>query len=90
MGKTYRIGGDEFTTLLRDITIESLEERMLKLCSIAEKIKIKGFQLTFSYGMAVFDPDIDDTVHSALNRADANMYLYKNKFKYQQILGEQV
>ena len=90
LGKTYRIGGDEFTTLLRDITIESLEERMLKLCSIAEKINIKGFQLTFSYGMAVFDPGIDDTVHSALNRADANMYLYKNKFKYQHIPGEQV
>lgn len=90
LGKTYRIGGDEFTTLLRDITIESLEERMLKLCSIAEKMTIKGFQLTFSYGMAVFDPGVDKTVHSALNRADANMYLHKKKFKSQQILREQV
>lgn len=89
LGKTYRIGGDEFTTLLRDITLEALEERMLKLCSIAEKITIKSFQLTFSYGIAVFDPDVDGTVHSALNRADANMYLYKKKFKSQQIPGEQ-
>ncbi|OXS27862.1 MAG: hypothetical protein BCS36_11055 [Desulfovibrio sp. MES5] len=90
LGKTYRIGGDEFTTLLRDITIESLEQQMLKLCSMAEKITIKGFQLTFSYGMAVFDPSVDDTVHSALNRADANMYLYKEKFKSQQILRGQM
>lgn len=89
LGKTYRIGGDEFTTLLRNITIESLEERMLKLCSIAEKITIKGFQVAFSYGIAVFDASLDDTVHSAINRADANMYLYKKKFKSQQILHEQ-
>ena len=80
-GKTYRIGGDEFTALLHNITEDELEEKMEKLHSTTQNITIEGFQLTFSYGMAQFDPTVDDAVHATLKRADLKMYCNKNKTK---------
>ena len=78
-GQTYRTGGDEFTALLHNITMYELNEKMEKLQSITQNISIKGFQLAFSYGMAQFDPAVDDTVHATLKRADLKMYSNKNK-----------
>lgn len=80
-GKTYRIGGDEFASLLHNLASENLEKKMQKLFSLTEKIKVSGFPFVFAYGMAQFDPKQDKSVHDTLRRADAKMYAHKNLLK---------
>ncbi len=80
-GDTYRIGGDEFATLLRDADADALRAEMEELQARALKIKVAGFPLFFAYGIAGFDPACDADVHSTLTRADARMYAHKRALK---------
>lgn len=81
----YRIGGDEFMSILqgadyenRDELIESANKRMEELqnadVSEVEKISIAS-------GIAVYDSKIDDDVQSVFKRADTIMYENKSKMK---------
>ena len=80
-GKTYRIGGDEFASLLYNLTPEKLEEHMQGLLSQAQKMQISGFPLGFAYGVTQFDASQDKNVQATLKRADAIMYAHKNLIK---------
>lgn len=80
-GKTYRIGGDEFASLLYNLAPEKLEEKMKNLFSLTQKMQICGFRLEFAYGMAQFDSRQDKDVQNTLKRADARMYAHKSLLK---------
>jgi len=80
-GKTYRIGGDEFASLLYNLPPEKLEEKMKNLFSLTQKMQISGFRLEFAYGMAQFDSRQDKDVQNTLKRADARMYAHKSLLK---------
>lgn len=83
-GQIYRIGGDEFIALLKNISIDELEERMNNLIDVSQHKIIKGFPVTFAFGMAEVDPTANSAIHEALKRADLNMYEHKKKSKQSQ------
>lgn len=80
-GETYRIGGDEFATLLRNADVDALRAEMDELRAQALKIQVAGFPLFFAYGIASFDPACDADVHDTMTRADAQMYAHKRALK---------
>lgn len=77
-GETYRIGGDEFVTLLHGQSLEAVEKTMRDLRAEAQNIASGNFSLSFSCGIATFDPNTDRCIKDTISRADADMY--KQKF----------
>ena len=80
-GQTYRTGGDEFATLLRNVDVAALRAEMDELHARALRISVAGFPLFFAYGIASFDPERDADIHATLTRADAEMYAHKRALK---------
>jgi len=79
-----RIGGDEFVILLRNISLEKAEEKMIKLFDkfATYTFVYNGYNLpvSFSYGIAS-SPD-DSMVYDVLLKiADIKMYKFKEKYK---------
>ena len=81
----YRIGGDEFATILeyddyydREKLRKNFLEKSAEICSFAkepwEEIKV-------SIGIATYDPDVDESVESVLIHADHLMYDNKRQRK---------
>ena len=56
-GSTYRIGGDEFVTLLFNASLDATEKKVAEICVEARQVTIGNFCLCFSYGIAQFDPE---------------------------------
>ena len=70
----YRAGGDEFMVLLRDTTMEFMEEK-------SKAVKAKAAEtenVSFAIGLA-FDED-SQKIYNAMKTADVNMYEDKNKY----------
>ena len=76
-GETYRVGGDEFVTLLHGLTPETVEKNVQDLYAEAQKCTFGEFSLSFSYGIAAFDPNMDTCIKDTIARADASMYKQK-------------
>ena len=76
--ETYRIGGDEFVTLLHGQSLEAVEKTLRDLRAEAQNITLGNFSLSFSCGIATFDPNTDGCIKDTISRADADMY--KQKF----------
>jgi len=76
-GSTYRIGGDEFVTLLFNASLDTTEKKVAEICVEARQVTIGNFCLCFSYGIAQFDPEQDGSIDDTISRADVKMYHYK-------------
>ena len=76
-GETYRIGGDEFVTLLHGLTPEQVEEALYDLCAQAQNITVGEHHLSFSYGITAVDNSTDTCIKDTISRADASMYSQK-------------
>lgn len=81
----FRTGGDEFAVFLmnedfknREKLIRHFDERQRDINSIAFN---KWKEIHVAHGMAVYDPDLDDSINDTVNRADKNMYENKRKAK---------
>jgi diguanylate cyclase (GGDEF)-like protein len=82
IGKTYRIGGDEFCVLCDDprqmivkFTLSGLDDTLKKINqNSAHKIEL-------AYGFAVYDSKGADNIYSAFIKADEAMYRHKAKLK---------
>ena len=78
----FRIGGDEFATLLLNADYDNRDELLKKfdkLCREKRKAESEAWeQVDVARGMAVYDPKEDDSVNDVVRRADKNMY--QNKF----------
>ena len=81
----YRIGGDEFAIILRNVDYMNRKRRFDSLISrMKAASKIKSFdkgRASFSAGMAAFEPERDLQVSEVLKRADEEMYRFKRNFK---------
>jgi diguanylate cyclase (GGDEF)-like protein len=78
--EVVRLGGDEFLIICYNQRndrnfLEHLKQKMLDLQQHPDKPN------PFSFGVALFDKDLDQTLESTINRADQHMYRDKNERK---------
>ena len=84
----FRIGGDEFVVLLRGQDFENREALISSLKGkVEENVRIDEGPVV-AFGMAVYQPDTDETVGDVFNRADNLMYAEKARLKEQKLLYE--
>jgi diguanylate cyclase (GGDEF)-like protein len=80
-----RLGGDEFAMWLDGITPEVIKKRAAELISAAEcLIKFSGnkdYPLGISVGVAIFNPERNESLEELVARADEAMYQVKNAEK---------
>jgi len=80
-----RLGGDEFCALLPDTDIAGTRAFMQRLVDEVARVNTSGtipVPLRFSAGMAVADPELNESLDRLLARADARMYEYKRQRRY--------
>ncbi len=77
----FRIGGDEFIIILnsRDYEKKDLLIKSLKAKSLRNRLSHSG--PVVASGMAVFNPESDDSFSKVFERADKQMYNDKNELK---------
>ncbi|MCR5718198.1 MAG: GGDEF domain-containing protein [Oscillospiraceae bacterium] len=78
----FRIGGDEFTVILRGTDYEHRQQLMQKLTIIMLEHMQSG-KVTLASGLSVFDKSQDMRVQDVFERADSAMYENKKRFKKQ-------
>ncbi len=76
----YRVGGDEFTVLLRGRDYENRNELLRELHDLSA-IHIGTNEAIVSGGMAEYDPEQDHCTQVIFERADAEMYTEKMLLK---------
>lgn len=85
-----RYGGEEFVVLLPDTDAEGAELVMRRLQrELTKHFFLHGNEkllITFSAGVSLVDPDLDNIV-TAVERADAALYRAKNSGKNQVLIG---
>jgi diguanylate cyclase (GGDEF)-like protein len=74
-----RLGGDEFAVLASDASIPSRQAIVHRMENILEKANATGmlYRLSFSIGVARFDPHTPASLGELMARADQDMYLHK-------------
>lgn len=78
----YRIGGDEFVTLVQDTSSEELKSYMLKCSEKVNKKKLgEEIVCSISCGYCMFDGTLDKDLEDTYRRADEAMYYQKRRQK---------
>ena len=80
----FRIGGDEFLTILRYKDLEHCKELFTNLDALCENTIIEEkdkIHISIARGFAVFEPDKDFCFNDVFKRADNAMYENKRKNK---------
>ena len=82
-GKCYRIGGDEFCSIMDYTSQEDIENKYNHFVEAIQKKNEQEFVVPVSVavGYAIYDPNIDKSLEETLKRADAMMYQNKQKIK---------
>lgn len=78
----YRIGGDEFVAILEGDDYEKRDELFAAFEKQMDDDLAQG-RLTIASGCSCFDPALDKSSHTVLERADDKMYQRKRKMKEQ-------
>ncbi len=84
-GVTYRIGGDEFITIIENADISFVERQAetLKMYLSRNQIIQSNIQTGIAVGYAIYDNELDSSFDDTERRADISMYenktLIKNK-----------
>lgn len=83
LGKVYRIGGDEFCVIAKDVPDEIILERREALRKAIQLYRQKNSDEGFGIacGYATFDPSIDKDIEETRHRADLSMYENKKEIK---------
>lgn len=77
----YRIGGDEFVIIVRNNSLQELEDLVLEIRkNIEEENNCNCMKISMSIGYAVFDHAIDRNFSQTFQRADIMMYQNKRKY----------
>ncbi len=87
VGNCYRIGGDEFSIIARNVSDETIENCY---CMLGAKINIYNLEhpeirMSVACGHARYDAEQDEDIKDTRGRADKIMY--KNKMEMKGILG---
>ena len=81
----FRSGGDEFVAVLRNADYENREEVCREFDRRTEQTLSGQYdpwnRISMARGLAVYDPDTDESVADVLRRADDQMYENKNLMK---------
>lgn len=82
LGECYRMSGDEFLCVLRDVEPVLVEKRMnqIEKETMIQSQK-RGFVVSVSGGVAFFDPILDHRFEDLMNRADSALYVDKKRKK---------
>lgn len=81
LGRCFRIGGDEFLVMLREMTEDGIKESLDYFDREVDKINKEGkTHIEISYGY-FFCEDASMTLNELFEKADANMYLKKRRVK---------
>lgn len=72
-----RIGGDEFVVLLYGGDADHALVRLYDAAAAANRSTKMPYKLTFSAGVADFDPESEESIIDLLHRADGRMYEHK-------------
>ncbi len=82
-GTVYRIGGDEFCAILKDVSIESYKKiasmitiHIQNLCQV-----IPEYHMEVADGYAIFNARLDKSILHTVERADQEMYQKKQAMK---------
>jgi len=84
-GRCYRIGGDEFCSIVRNGATCPVDDLLLKL--EMEQIKYNagltpdGYPIRIAAGYAMYDAELDADIEEMRSRADTNMYRNKKQIK---------
>ena len=77
----YRVGGDEFSVIARDKSVDDLKKFISDVDAFTEEgNKSNGITLTMSIGYAKFDKELDRNFASTIERSDNMMYDNKRMF----------
>ena len=76
----YRVGGDEFSVVLKDCDIDMVKNFADRIARMADSINRRGIKTSMSIGYAKFNAEKDRNFSMTMERADAMMY--ENKRLY--------
>ncbi len=80
--RVFRLGGDEFLTILFDSSEEVAEKVMSRIrLKLSERAQDKPYDITFSFGVMVVEDHSDLSVEAIIESADAKMYEEKRARK---------
>lgn len=81
-GKCYRLEGNKFAVLLKDIKDEEkIKQTIEKLNSMLEKNNTLPFSFIVASGFAIFDKEKDKNLNNTFDRATKSMYENKKAIK---------
>ncbi len=82
-GNCYRIGGDEFCSIMDYTSQEDIKDRYRRFMEEIEKKNGQSFVMPVSVaaGYAVYDPEKDASLEEVMKRADEMMYKNKQELK---------
>lgn len=82
-GKLYRIGGDEFCCMVRNLAESAYRQEREALEHKMKEMRVPGYDMAMetAAGYALFEPDEDKTLRDTMKRADALMYQRKKELK---------
>lgn len=82
IGKTYRIGGDEFCVICKEINKEVLCRALAKLEDLLITTNKKSkIEIQIAYGYAFYIKKENNNIYSVFKQADRAMYKHKSKLK---------
>jgi diguanylate cyclase (GGDEF)-like protein len=82
IGKAYRIGGDEFCVICKEISKELVDNTLSNLDNLLIKVnKNRQIKILLAYGYAFYNKDESESIYSTFAEADKAMYTHKAKLK---------
>lgn len=82
IGRIYRVGGDEFSAIIKNVKRDKIDEIVEK---IQEEVKLINaeceYDFSISIGVAEYNASLDKNIHSTIVRADYNMYEHKKRLR---------
>lgn len=82
IGRPFRIGGDEFCVLCKDMPVEAVDKALYQMDHAAKDInRNRRFPLVLAYGCSVFHTRGREDIHTVFTYADRAMYEHKARLK---------
>lgn len=82
-GKVYRVGGDEFCILAKNVSTKDLEKAksLMQLDVARYRLEHSDSGFGIACGYAIYDPEVDADIEAIRHRADIAMYENKKEIK---------
>jgi diguanylate cyclase (GGDEF)-like protein len=82
IGKTYRIGGDEFCAICEEAPTELIVHSLAALDDLLDRVnQNRKNKIVLAYGYAFYNIKASESIYSAFSKADKAMYKHKAKLK---------